>query len=73
MCPRCSLVFDRKETKNIEGGQLAKNMRIWRDTDNRFAFDRRGYPGSKIKEDHDPVATNHPPSSLQMMPLRVRG
>lgn len=39
LCPRCSSVFDRKVTENLEGVQLAKKGRNWRDLINSKAFD----------------------------------
>lgn len=44
LCPRCNSVFDRKAAENVEGVRLAKNRRNLRDTNNQFAFDRRGIP-----------------------------
>lgn len=73
LCPRCSSIFDKKAAENVERVRLAQNRRNWRDINNLFAFDKRGCPGSKRKEDQDPMAKNQSPSSLRMMPLRVSG
>lgn len=44
LCPRCNSVFGREMEENIERVQIASNMRNWRDTHNRFTFNRRGIP-----------------------------
>lgn len=44
MCPKCSFVFDRKAEENIERVRIASKRRNWKDTHNRFTFDKRGIP-----------------------------
>lgn len=42
LCPRYSLVFDKKVSKNIERVSIATHRRNWRDTHSHFTFNKRG-------------------------------
>jgi hypothetical protein len=45
LCPRCSAVFDKEATKNVEGFRPhSKRKGKWADKKPKFNFDKRGVP-----------------------------